>query len=232
MTTPRVTQQRLPLWRILPLLGCCELLPFTRGRFGRGYYRLLVLSLLLRSVLLLPFPTALPYVSFQFWAAVFMVGHLSERSPFQPDRRALYLTRDVYEPGMPCWLLFFMYHRTAFFLFVIEPLVACGVTLFLYAATPQVNLWTEPFFMVFLRTNPAVVTVFDLPPVLQAWLGFGYDILEHANPRMIADALLLSFPVCTVLNSIAEYRAEHAPSPVAAEPKSNAPVLTFPEVRV
>ena len=76
------------------------------------------------------------------------------------------------------------------------------------------------------------MTVFDLPPVLQAWLGFGYDILEHANPTVIANILLLSFPLCTLLNSIAEYRAEHAASPAPVTPKSNAPVLTFPEVRV
>lgn len=230
MSTPRVTQTRPPLWRLLPLIGCCELLPFTRGWFGRGYYRFLVLALLLRSILLMPFPTAQPYVSFQFWAAIFMIGHLSER--FHSSRREMYLSRDVYEPGMPCWLLFFMYYRTGFFLFVIEPLAACFLAFLMQSVTPEVNLWTEPFFMPFFRANPARASVYDLPEVLQTWLGFGYDVLEHADPRLVADVLLYSFPICTVINSIAEYRAEHAKAPVAAEPKSNEPVLTFPQVRV
>lgn len=70
-----------------------------------------------------------------------------------------------------------------------------------------------------------------MPYFLQAYLLHGHELLAPANPRLLAELLLLSFPLCTLFNNIAEYRAEHAKSPTPAMPPSNAPVLTFPEVR-
>jgi hypothetical protein len=74
-------------------------------------------------------------------------------------------------------------------------------------------------------------SVLEMPHVLQAYLSYGHELLARTNPRLVAELLLLSFPLCTLLNNIAEYRAEHAKASAPSMPPGNAPVLTFPEVR-
>jgi hypothetical protein len=229
MKTPRATESRPPWWRVLLLLGCSELLLLTREGFGKGYFFLLWAMFLLRATFLIPFPTVASYAHFQALVGIILVFHLIERQ--RTAWKGILASLDLYNPGKPGRVLFLLQRRSVFLLFFLEPGLAAFAAWFMYDLSSLTYPWTPPFFGVFWWSNPDAPSVFELPHVLQAYLSYGHEILAEINPRLIAELLLLTFPLCTLLNNIAEYRAEHAKAPAPSMPPGNAPVLTFPEVR-
>ena len=229
MNTRRTTHSRPPWWRVLLLLGCAELLLLTREGFGKGYFFLLWAMFLLRATLLIPFPSVPSYAHFQIAVGIILIFHVLERH--RTVWKGILATLDLYDPGKPGRVLFLWQRRSILLLFFLEPGLAAFASWFMHDLSPLAHLWTPPCFGVFWWSNPDAPSVFDMPRILQAYLAYGHGMLEHTSPRLIAELLLVSFPLCTLLNNLAEYRAEHAKSSAPSMPQSNAPVLTFPEVR-
>lgn len=229
MASTRATAMRPPWWRALLLLGCCELLLVTREGFGKGYFFLLWALFLLRAAVLIPFPTVMAYTHFQLFVGGVLIFHLLERQ--RAVTKGIVAMLDHYDLGRPGRMLFLLQQRSLFVLFFLEPRLAAFASWVMYGLSPLARLWTPPCFGVVWWRNADVPSVFEMPYILQTYLLYGHEMLTPINPDVIASILLLAFPLCAVLNNIAEYRAEHAIRPAPSMPQGNAPVLTFPEVR-
>lgn len=169
------------------------------------------------------------YAHFQVFAGIVLIFHLLERQ--RTVWKGILEALDLYDPGKPGRVLFLLQQRSVFLLLFLEPGLAVFAAWFMYDLSSLAYLWTPPCFGVFWWRTPDAPSVFEMPYVLQAYLSYGHELLGQANPRLIAELLLLSFPLCTLLNNIAEYCTEREKAPAPAIPPSNAPELTFPEVR-
>lgn len=229
MSTSRVLQKPPPAWRSgLLLLGCCELLPFTREGFGRGYFHLLWITFVLRSLILLPFPTAFGYANFQLVVSFALFVHIVLR--FRPEWRAVLTQIDRFDPGKPARLWLLLRTRSVFFLFLLEPALAGVAFWALVTGLGGMNAWTPPFFLMVYSLDEGGFAMTDLPDALLSYTLWGMELLSHTDRRALAFFLLLLFPVSVLLNNVAEVRAERERPPAPSVPKSNEPELTFPTV--
>lgn len=230
MSTSNALQKPLSPGRFLLLLcGCCELVPFTREGFGRGYFAVLWVAFVLRSLLLMPFPTVYGYANFQ--AVVSMALMVQTVFRFRPEWRAVLTQIDQFSPGKPSRLMLLLRERSVFFLLLLEPALAAVSCWLLLLMPSRVQSWTPPFFLVLYSYDQRPsTTMADLPEVFQAYTRWGMEILGHFNGEFLAVLLLVLFPVSVVLNNVAEVRAERVQSPAPPVPQSNEPHLTFPTV--
>lgn len=230
MSTSNALQKPLSPGRFLLLLcGGCELLPFTREGFGKGYFGVLLMAFVLRSLLLLPFPTVYGYANFQAVVSIALFLQTATRC-IRPEWRAVLTQIDQFSPGKPARYLLLLRERSLFFLFLLEPALATAACWFLLIFPSRVQSWTPPFPLTLYSYDQRPTTMADLPAVLQTYTHWGMEVLRGVNPDSLALLLLVLFPVSVLLNNVAEVRAERVQPPAPPLPESNEPKLTFPTV--
>jgi hypothetical protein len=234
MSTSNALQKPLSPGRFLLLLcGGCELLPFTREGFGKGYFSVLLVAFVLRSLLLLPFPTVYGYANFQAVVSIALFLQTATRV-IRPEWRAVLTQIDQFSPGKPARHMLLLRERSIFFLFLLEPALAAAASWCLLILPSRVQSWTPPFFLVLYSYDQHFAqrpfTMANLPEVLQTYTHWGMEVLRGVNPDSLALLLLVLFPLSVLLNNVAEVRAERVKPPAPPIPESNEPKLTFPTV--